>query len=83
LVASGIITVLTKDRVLVERRSATVREALAQIAAERTYRVHPLLRKALELEGLVRESEGGTTLTPAGRALLKELERHDDLPTIE
>lgn len=68
---------------MVVRRSATVRDALAQIAAERTYRVHPLLRKALEMEGLVRENESGTTLTAAGRALLKELERRDDLPTIE
>lgn len=68
---------------VVVRRSATVRDALAQIAAERTYRVHPLLRKALEMEGLVRENESGTTLTTAGRALLKELERRDDLPTIE
>lgn len=68
---------------MVVRRSETTRDALAQIAAERTYRVHPLLRKALEMEGLVWEGESGTTLTAAGRALLKELERRDDLPRIE
>lgn len=65
------------------RRSETVRDALADVAAERVHLVHPLLLKAFEMESLIRMNESGATLTPFGRALLRELELRSDLPSIE
>lgn len=62
--------------------STTVRDALAAVAGERVHLVHQLLLTALETEGLLHQTPGGTVLSPVGRRLLRHLEGEPDLPGI-